>query len=184
MNTDEINFFLKRNKITKRKFRGVFAYDENPKPKKEGYYVFNLDKSHEPGSHWIAIKISKGNKKNFFFDSYGMAPQKYKFKKFMNNFYNYNSKTLQYPLSTTCGQWCIFFIYYSCQGIPPKRIFSTFTQNLMNNDYEMNCIISNVIEFTGKIFDFQMLAKQVAEVMDSVVKHNSYYAHAKSNRLQ
>lgn len=52
------------------KFKGVFASDQLDKLKKEdGYYIFNLDKSDEPGSHWIGvIKSPKGI---MVYDSFG-----------------------------------------------------------------------------------------------------------------
>ena len=53
------------------KFKGVFASDELNKLKsvEEGYFIFNLDKSDEPGSHWIGIV--KTNKGILVYDSFG-----------------------------------------------------------------------------------------------------------------
>ena len=68
-----------------------------------GYYVVNLDMSQQPGSHWIAIKISKSKCKNEYFDSYGLGLSTVHFKRFMKYNYIYNSKRLQHSLSTTCA---------------------------------------------------------------------------------
>ncbi len=53
------------------KFKGVFAADQldDLKATKEGYFIFNLDKIDEPGSHWIGvIKTDKGL---LVYDSFG-----------------------------------------------------------------------------------------------------------------
>lgn len=51
-------------------FKGVFAANEIEKLKKEdGYYIFNLDKRDEPGSHWIGVVKDSGN--ILVYDSFG-----------------------------------------------------------------------------------------------------------------
>lgn len=53
------------------KFKGVYAADEinEIKKAKEGYFIFNLDKSDEPGSHWIGVV--KTPKSLLIYDSFG-----------------------------------------------------------------------------------------------------------------
>ena len=53
------------------KFAGVFAADEIPKLSKETpYAILNLDKSNEPGSHWVAaVLVSPGD--IMVYDSFG-----------------------------------------------------------------------------------------------------------------
>ena len=67
-----INKILLLNKVTKDSFIGVFSSDTLPSYAQTGYYVVNLDTS-QPGSHWIAIKISKSKCKNEYFDSFGLG---------------------------------------------------------------------------------------------------------------
>ena len=43
---------------------GIFARDQIPQ-KQRGYMIVNLDNSHEPGSHWVAVAD------NMFYDSFG-----------------------------------------------------------------------------------------------------------------
>ena len=51
------------------KFVGVFASDRIPKLKEGQYAILNLDKSDEPGSHWIAVAMK--NNKTHVYDSFG-----------------------------------------------------------------------------------------------------------------
>jgi hypothetical protein len=53
------------------KFAGVFASDKVPKLSKETpYAILNLDKSGEPGSHWVAVVFVKPNN-IMVYDSFG-----------------------------------------------------------------------------------------------------------------
>ena len=88
-----INKILLSNKVTKDSFIGVFSSDTLPSYAQTGYYVVNLDMSQQPGSHWIAIKISKSKCKNEYFDSYGLGPPTVRFKRFMKYNYIYNFTT-------------------------------------------------------------------------------------------
>lgn len=54
-----------------KKFAGVFPSDKVPKMKVGSYAIVNLDKSNEPGSHWVAVV--KGSKKIYVYDSFGRA---------------------------------------------------------------------------------------------------------------
>ena len=89
-----INKILLSNKVTKDSFKGVFSSDTLPSYAQTGYYVVNLNMSQQPGSHWIAIKISKSKCKNEYFDSYGLGPPTVHFKRFMKYNYIYNSKKI------------------------------------------------------------------------------------------
>ncbi len=52
------------------KFKGVFAADEiAPLRSQDGYFIYNLDKKDEPGSHWIGIV--KSPQGILVYDSFG-----------------------------------------------------------------------------------------------------------------
>ena len=130
-----INKILLSNKVTKDSFIGVFSSDILPSYAQTGYYVVNLDMSQQPSSHWIAIKISKSKCKKECFDSYGLGPPTVHFKRFMK----YNYKRLQHSLSTTCAQWCIYYIWRKCQGWSLRNIlkpfYSVMTDNIMSDSH-------------------------------------------------
>lgn len=50
-------------------FAGVFAVDKIKFPSGTKYAIFNLDRSDEPGSHWVSI--IKGTNKFYIYDSFG-----------------------------------------------------------------------------------------------------------------
>jgi len=65
---------MKQHPATKKFYLGTFSADNLPK--KIVYpscFIFNNQKSHLPGQHWIAIYFSK-SKKSEFFDSLGKSP--------------------------------------------------------------------------------------------------------------
>jgi hypothetical protein len=49
-------------------FLGAFAWDQIPKLKNMESCIINLDKSNQPGSHWVAL--FKFKKKIYIFDSF------------------------------------------------------------------------------------------------------------------
>lgn len=148
MDEDELRNTLTNNQTTKPFFKGVFSSDELPWFEKDEilknkFIILNLDKRSEPGSHWVCIMLHPCNK-NLFFDSYGMLPQNSDFEEFMNKSYSYNSTVFQHDLTTTCGQWCIYFIYHVCSGLPLTLLKERFPYNdKLLNDYLVNTIVQN-----------------------------------------
>ncbi len=176
MNTQELSPLLKNHPQTRKNFCGVFAYDQLPRKEKSrvGYYVVNLDPIHKPGSHWVAMKKNKVGK-NLFFDSYGYAPQKYKFKHFLKP-YIYNSKQLQYPLNTSCGQWCLFFIYFSSRGYSMKKIFNSFSSKHKHiNDVIMNEVVGKIFGTKQPVTDQSFLKEQASREAHTTLKECPYY---------
>ena len=160
-----INKALLLNKVTKDSFIGVFSSDTLPSCSQTGYYVVNLDMSQQPGSHWIAIKISKSKCKNEYFDSYGQGPPTLHFKRFMRYNYTYNSKRLQHSLSTTSAQWCIYYIWRKCQGWSLRNILKPFyskENNFVINDQVLNLAVNNNFKINRKVIDKKFVKMQVA----------------------
>jgi len=60
------------NKLLGTNFKGVFASDRIPRLNElKKYCILNLDKTGEPGSHWVAI--AKDGKKTWVYDSFGRS---------------------------------------------------------------------------------------------------------------
>ena len=151
------------NKVTKDSFIGVFSSDTLPSYAQTGYYVVNLDTSQQPSSHWIAIKISKSKCKNEYFDSYGLGPPTVRFKRFMKYNYIYNSKRLQHSLSTTCAQWCIYYIWRKCQGWSLRNILKPFySKDFLINDHVLNLVVNNNFKINRKVIDKEFVKIQIA----------------------
>lgn len=72
MDTRMVNEVIAMDRITARKFTGVFVPNELPK-KIEKFpcgIIANTDPNYKPGEHWIAFYLPSPNRGEFF-DSYG-----------------------------------------------------------------------------------------------------------------
>lgn len=97
------------------KFKGVFPSDKIPKLNDlSPYCILNLDKSNEPGSHWVAlVKCQSPSNDTIIYDSFGRD-----YKKIIPNLnYSGNGRIKnterdpeQKILQTDCGARCISFI--------------------------------------------------------------------------
>ena len=89
MNTLQITTGLELDKITNKKFCGVFSSDELPEVIKSFPcgFVVNTDPSGEPGTHWVAFYFPTDREAEFF-DSFGKLPQHYhrSFKTYLNQY--------------------------------------------------------------------------------------------------
>ena len=102
-----INNLLKDFKI----FSGVYSKDKIPLIENDKSFIFNLQNSNEPGSHWVSL--SRKNNNIFIFDSFGIGYV-------TNNLYkiykNYNIITNIYRIqdinSNLCGMFCVLFCLY------------------------------------------------------------------------
>ena len=136
------------NKITKDSFIGVFSSDTLPSYAQTGYYVVNLDTSQQPGSHWIAIKISKSKSKNEYFDSYGLGPPTVHLKRFM-----------KYSYITTLS------FHYLCPVVHilhmEKKPF--YSKDFVINDHMLNLVVNNNFKITRKVIDKEFVKIQIAK---------------------
>lgn len=94
-------------------FAGVFASDMLPKFRRHfSSFIVNLDPHTLSGSHWIAIFFH--NNTAYYFDSYGLPPSNRKILHFLKTNANcvfYNKITFQEVYTTTCGLYCLFFLF-------------------------------------------------------------------------
>ena len=109
--------------------------------------VANVDESHNPGSHWVAIYIDK-NGHGVFFDSYGLPPSvPHHINRLRRNcvVYERNIKQLQCLDSDVCGQYCIDFLLYMCKDYSLNMFCTLFTYNQRVNDVLSVSMYSNII---------------------------------------
>ena len=116
MNTVEIQQLMEGNEHTRMHFRGVFSADEIPRDDgdKRNFLIVNLDPSSEPGSHWVAMMRKKGAVSEYF-DSFGFPVPYESFKRFLGGRWIRSKEQLQSDKSTTCGQWCMYYIWKRCK---------------------------------------------------------------------
>ncbi len=96
----------------KLKLNGIYMKDEIPNDLKEGNYIINLQNSYENGSHWTCFIKDKNN--IFFYDSFGVVPCQNIYDISLKNNLNlfYIDKYDQNIDATSCGWWCISFLYF------------------------------------------------------------------------
>jgi hypothetical protein len=101
------------NELFGSKFYGVFPSDKIPKLNfHKKYCILNLDKSNQPGSHWIACVLD-GNDDIYIFDTYDRSIKKilpiiYKVKH--HRILSGNKSVLQKIDGEDCGQRCIAWL--------------------------------------------------------------------------
>ncbi len=173
MDSEEITSILKENSTTRRYFGGVLASDKLPAspqnrnfPRKYLYYVVNFDRDEEEGSHWVVCFFNHSSRHSYF-DSYGFPPVIDSIKDFMGDKYDYdyNSEQVQHPLSTACGQWCIFFIWYQIMNkeLQEEKIIEKFDKkDLLKNDHEINHWVNSRFNKKHQVLDKTFLKRQIA----------------------
>lgn len=77
-------------------------------PFKKECGIINLDKSENPGTHWVAY--AKFNDYIEYFDSYGDLKPPREFVKYMGSKFNYNYTNFQGNNPFNCGHLCIRFL--------------------------------------------------------------------------
>lgn len=117
MNTETICRYACSDAVIRKTFGGVFASDTLPhRIGNFSTFVINLDPHTLPGTHWIAVKFNSANKSVYVFDSYGRPPTNsnilYFLKRNACTIY-YNEQCFQEKFTTTCGHFCLYFLYKS-----------------------------------------------------------------------
>lgn len=175
MNGQDIDSILSSTVFTRTYFKGVFAINQLSELvfPREGWfsYVLNLDPSYLSGSHWTALILNSCGPHTYF-DSYGLAPPQELFI-FLDKNVKWNSQTLQHPLSTTCGQWCIFYILLQSMGISLNKMLSLFsTKRLLQNDHKVNHYVQLLFKrFHRRVIDKPFLNHQLCRSLQENAAH-------------
>ncbi len=120
MNNRQISALLNSNNVVANVFRGVFPRDANVK-RKVGAYVFNTDKTGEPGTHWV-VAIINSDSRNQYFDSYGLPPLFEEFETFLQPSYYYNDYCFQQLHTAVCGHYCVYYVTQYARGFTHQQI--------------------------------------------------------------
>lgn len=151
MNTAQLQQCATQDRLLSKYFIGVFAADTIPKPS-TGCYIFNTDPIAKPGTHWQARFIeSDGTIEHF--DSYG-RPSKAA---------SYNTKRIQGPLSSACGQYCLYYLCHKVRGRRMKEIMNDFSADYVLNDL-------SVTEFINRHFNLNTETYNLSHVMSQICK--------------
>jgi hypothetical protein len=151
MNTNQINYYAKRDKFLKKRFLGCFSSDELPvKFKNNSALICNLCSSAIRGDisryicHWISIV----NYKNCIFYFCPSGTSSYKFSENVANFlkrnlsnkeikFKSNKQQIQSQNSQLCGMYALYFLakFYRSKVKSFNHINKIFNKkNLEQND--------------------------------------------------
>ena len=139
LSTSDLAFLTNRQP----NFLGIFASDELESLRVlrgPVYFIVNLDISTQPGSHWLAFRISKTTLEIFDslgFNSFLWVKYPTQLLKFLSRYVKSHrfriSPVLQPPDSHTCGLFCVFYIYYR-QKLTFTNCVKKFSRNLNLNN--------------------------------------------------
>jgi hypothetical protein len=115
-----------------RNFVGVFPRDKIPNVSQRPCgLIINIDKSDEPGSHWVAIYLDGAMGE--YFDSFGRMPEHTEIIHFLRlqcpGGIRYNSIELQSRSSIVCGHHCIFYLRMRFNGQSFPTTLNFLSQN-------------------------------------------------------
>ena len=119
-------------------FCGVFPYDRIPQ-RVQRYpcsFVVNTDDSKKPGEHWISLYFD-GKRECQYFCPLGTEPygRLFDFAKHNSDETYFNRTTLQHPLSSACGYYCVYHLVHASRGFALDDIVNEFSSHaLRKND--------------------------------------------------
>jgi hypothetical protein len=161
MNGIQIERLLKT--CPKSYFKGVYSADNLPKITrriKPCGFVCNTDASTEPGTHWVAIYVPFQSAVEYF-DSYGLPPFIENIYRQMPNEFIYNTRCLQNPYTSVCGQYAIYFIWQRMHGKSFDEIIKEFGRNTIENDERVNYRIEEIFHVDLNVYDNSFMHTQI-----------------------
>jgi hypothetical protein len=90
-----------------------------------------------------------------YFCSYGISPAKV-FSEYLNRVcvdWNFNVKRVQGEIATTCGQYCVFFLFCRAKGLSLAKFMSLFSSKFSENDEIVTAFVNGKFNVATKIFD-------------------------------
>jgi len=127
--------------INPQEYQGTFAINELPNIKK--CLICNLDPSHMPGSHWIAIY------NDIYFDSYG---RQLPFKGMKQCI----TQPVQTLGTSSCGQHSLYFIHQMTNNLPLNYRGSTIW-----NDKMVTKFICKKYDYHSESIDLNYIISQI-----------------------
>ena len=149
LTTLQLNNVLMKNPVTKRNYIGTFPGCLIPSIKSKRYsFITNTDLHHEHGEHWNAWVVH--GDKILFFDSFGRDPRDPSFpeiyKDVVNRFetFKYTKTQIQNVTSSTCGYYCIHFLYVLSLGLDFDFFMNEYTDDFRRNDIDVIEFVNNL----------------------------------------
>ena len=135
--------------IGKKTFLGVFPADElkNVPSKKIFCIIFNTDKIHGPGKHFVSIYATA--KKLHYFDSFGKSNIQTDIAKFISNSKRkcvMHCLSIQDPSSNFCGFFALAFLLWMKEKNTSLNFYKLFNKNNLkcNNSIVTKFILKKI----------------------------------------
>ncbi|GFT83196.1 uncharacterized protein TNCV_3736581 [Trichonephila clavipes] len=179
MDTQTLLRLARSDPIIARRFGGVFVRDLLPNNR--GYYqsfIVNTDSSLEKGTHWQAMYFDE-NDKCTFFCSYGTDPRG-SIKIFIDNNSTQvecNSKLLQHPKTTSCGLFCLYFLWHLSRKLTINRLRET---HVCENERVVTCFAQTQLKLTNHP-TFDVSKQQCKSLQNMSNNKRKRYIHHKHN---
>ena len=136
LTTKKLDDILKNNPVTSRFFHGTYPSCMSPNTSKKKYsFITNTDSHELGGVHWCAWMVD--GKNITFFDSFGRHPRDpaFSYKDIFKGFnVKYNKTQVQDFSSSTCGHYCIQFLYILSLGLDLNFMLKDYGSNFKKND--------------------------------------------------
>ncbi len=114
-------------------FLGTYSCDNVPRANIEYFaFICNLSRQYEVGTHFVAVVVSKRQRKAYYFDSYGMPCTNIYIQKYLQEYCNeviWSRPWIQPVLSNLCGYYCIAFLLADAVGTTYEEFMDTFQIN-------------------------------------------------------
>lgn len=143
MNTLQLQDWLQREIVPRRVHGRVCALNQLPHRihHRPAVYIVNSQPSSKPGRHWFVLYFPRVGPAEFF-DSLGRKPGYYSWRleRYLNNHggcYIFNTRRVQQVGTTTCGQYCMYYIYQRCQGRCLSDIIHDFHVKDLNHNEDV-----------------------------------------------
>jgi hypothetical protein len=139
LRSDEIEDLIHADPFAADKFLGVYSSEKTPFIKRFPCgFIWNTDDSKHRGEHWVSVFFDSAGH-GCYFDPLGLPPLWDKWEDYLRDMSNdgcwyYTTKTVQYPLSSTCGYHSIFYVLCRCRGLTSHEVMNMYSSNLLEND--------------------------------------------------
>ena len=149
LTTLQLNNVLMKNPVTTKSYFETFPGCVIPSIKSKRYsFITNTDLHNENGEHWNAWVVH--GDKILFFDSFGRDPRDPSFpeiyKDVLNRFetFKYTKTQIQNFTSSTCGYYCINFLYVLSLGLDFDFFMNEYTDDFRRNDIDVIEFVNNL----------------------------------------
>ena len=147
MNSYQLSSILNQDPYTGPMFHGVYPINRVPLMR-DGFYVVNTAPDTHPGLHWVALFVKYNSVE--YFDSYGGEPPTVLYRWAKKKQWTSNPIPLQSPLTSVCGQYCLYYLLHRARGIDMNTLLMDFDADVDRND-------KMVYDFVEDRFDLENL---------------------------